>query len=120
PHGPAVALRTGPGRRSRPLHPPSGPAPGPPAGNAVSMETGTFQRTLGRVLSPITAANATANSQPGAQKGVQWEVQAQLDPAPLSAGSPSAALTLAEQTRLRVARASPRQPRCGDTLAGSR
>src|SRR4029079_18327931 len=56
---------------------------------------------------------------PGAQKGVQWEVQAQLDPAPLSAGSPSAALKLADQTRRRVERSLPGQVQFVDTLSDS-
>ena len=114
-----VALITAPDQAFQPLNPSVGPAPAQPPGNAVIMETGTFQRTLGRVLPPITASSATANSQPGAQKGVQWEVQAQLDPAPLSAGSPSAALKLADQTRLRVERSLPGQVQFVDNLSDS-
>ena len=114
-----VALITAPDQVFQPLNPSVGPAPAQPPGNAVIMETGTFQRTLGRVLPPITASSATANSQPGAQKGVQWEVQAQLDPAPLSAGSPSAALKLADQTRLRVERSLPGQVQFVDNLSDS-
>ena len=114
-----VALITAPDQVFQPLNPSVGPAPAQPPGNAVIMETGTFQRTLGRELPPITASSATANSQPGAQKGVQWEVQAQLDPAPLSAGSPSAALKLADQTRLRVERSLPGQVQFVDNLSDS-
>ncbi len=114
-----VALITAPDQVFQPLNPSVGPAPAQPPGNAVIMETPTFQRTLGHAYPPITALNATANSQPGAQKGVQWEVQAQLDPAPLSAGSPSAALKLADQTRLRVERSLPGQVQFVDNLSDS-
>lgn len=114
-----VALITAPDQLFQPLNPSVGPAPAQPPGNAVIMETGTFQRTLGRALPPITALSATANSQPGAQRGVQWEVQAQLDPAPLSAGSPSAALKLADQTRLRVERSLPGKVQFVDNLSDS-
>jgi putative ABC transport system permease protein len=114
-----VALITAPDQVFQPLNPSVGPAPAQPPGNAVIMETATFQRTLGRTYPPITALSATANSQPGAQKGVQWEVQAQVDPAPLSAGSPSAALKLADQTRLRVERSIPGQVQFVDNLSDS-
>jgi putative ABC transport system permease protein len=114
-----VALITAPDQVFQPLNPSLGPAPAQPPENAVIMEIGTFQRTLGRVLAPITAASATSNSQPGAQKGVQWEVQAQLDPAPLGAGSPSAALKLADQTRLQVERSLPGQVQFVDNLSDS-
>jgi putative ABC transport system permease protein len=114
-----VALITAPDQVFQPLNPSVGPAPAQPPENAVIMEVGTFQRTIGRVLAPITTASATSNSQPGAQKGVQWEVQAQLDPAPLSAGSPSAALKLADQTRLRVERSLPGQIQFVDNLSDS-
>ena len=114
-----VALITASDQVFQPLNPSIGPAPAQPPGNAVVMETGTFQRTIGRALPPITPLSATANSQPGAQKGVQWEVQAQVGPAPLSAGSPSAALKLADQTRLRVERSLPGQVQFVDNLSDS-
>src|SRR4051812_831685 len=114
-----VGLITAPDQVFQPLNPSLGPAPAQPPENAAIMPFGTFKRTLGRDLSPITAANALSNSQPGAQKGIQWEVQAQLDPAPLEAGSPSAALKLADQTRLRVERSVPGQVRFVDNLSDS-
>src|SRR5205814_9745068 len=59
------------------------------------------------------------NAQPGAQKGVQWQVQAQLHSAPLASGSPSAALKLADQTRLRVERSVPGNLQFVDNLSDS-
>jgi putative ABC transport system permease protein len=114
-----VALITAPDQVFQPLNPSVGPAPAQPPGNAVIMQTATFHRTLGHAYPPITALSATANSQPGAQQGVQWEVQAQLDPSPLIAGSPSSALKLADQTRLRVERSLPGQVQFVDNLSDS-
>jgi len=114
-----VALITAPDQVFQPLNPQLGPAPAQPPENAVIMETGTFARTLAHDLSPVTAAHALANTQPGAQQGIQWQVQAQLDPAPLSAGSPSAALKLADQTRNRVESAVAGRVQFVDNLSDS-
>jgi putative ABC transport system permease protein len=114
-----VALITAPDKVFQPLNPSLGPAPAQPPSNAAIMDLGTFAQTLGRDAPPVTAANALSNSQPGQQKGVQWQVQAQLDRAPLTAGSPSAALKLADQTRNRVERALPGQVTFVDNLSDS-
>jgi putative ABC transport system permease protein len=114
-----VALITAPDQVFQPLNPQLGPAPAQPPGNAVIMETGTFAHTMAHDLPAIGAANALANSQPGAQQGTQWQVQAQLDPAPLGARSPSAALKLADQTRNRVERSVPGRVQFVDNLSDS-
>ena len=114
-----VGLITAPDQVFQPLNPSVGPTPAQPPENAVIMQFGTFKRTLGRQLPPVTTASALANSQPGAQKGVQWQVQAQLDRAPLEAGSPSAAFTLAGQTLLRVERSVPGRVQFVDNLSDS-
>jgi putative ABC transport system permease protein len=114
-----VALITAPDQVFQPLNPLVGPAPAQPPSNAAIVDVGTFARTLARDLRPVTAANALANSQPGAQRGVQWQVQAKIDRAPLTAGSPSAALKLADRTRLRVERSLPGQVQFVDNLSDS-
>ena len=114
-----VGLITAPDQVFQPLNPSVGPTPAQPPENAVIMQFGTFKRTLGPQLPPVTTASALANSQPGAQKGVQWQVQAQLDRAPLEAGSPSAAFTLAGQTLLRVERSVPGRVQFVDNLSDS-
>jgi putative ABC transport system permease protein len=114
-----VGLITAPDQLFQPLNPLLGPAPAQPPANAMIMPIGTFANTVGRELPAITASTAGANAQPGAQKAVQWQVQAQLDPGPLSAGSPSAALTLADQTRNRVERSLPGQVTFVDNLSDS-
>src|SRR4051812_28044622 len=114
-----VGLITAPDQVFQPLNPQVGPAPAQPPENAVIMETGTFARTMAHDLPQVTAANALANSQPGAQRGIQWQVQAQLDAAPLGAGSPSTALKLADQTRNRVERSVPGRVLFVDNLSDS-
>jgi putative ABC transport system permease protein len=114
-----VALITAPDQVFQPLNPSVGPAPAQPPENAMIMDMGTFARTLAHELPSIAASNALASSQPGAQRGIQWEVQAQLDRAPLTAGSPSAALKLADQTRLRVERSLPGRVQFVDNLSDS-
>ncbi|HMC06825.1 MAG TPA: ABC transporter permease [Solirubrobacterales bacterium] len=114
-----VGLITVPDQVFQPLNPLLGPAPAQPPENAVLMPISTFARTLAPELAPITAANAASNAQPGAQKGVQWEVQAQLDAGPLVAGSPSAALKLADQTRNRVESSLPGRVQFVDNLSDS-
>lgn len=114
-----VALITAPDAVFQPLNPALGPAPAQPPSNAAILPVGTFARTYARALPPVTVANALANSQPGAQRGAQWQVQAQLDPAPLSAGSPAAALKLADETRNRVERSLGARVQFVDNLSDS-
>ncbi len=114
-----IALITAPDQVFQPLNPSLGPAPAQPPSNAAILPLSTFARTYASSLHAITAANALQSSQPGAQQGVQWEVQAQLQSAPLAAGSPSAALKLADQTRNRVERSLPGQVQFVDNLSDS-
>ena len=115
-----VALITAPDQVFQPLNPLLGPAPAQPPSNAAIMPLATFAHTLARDLPTIkTTAAPGANAQPGAQKGIQWQVQANLDQAPLSAGSPSAALKLADQTRNRVERTLAGKVQFVDNLSDS-
>ena len=114
-----VALITAPDQVFQPLNPLLGPAPAQPPSNAAIMPLDTFAHTLARDLPAISAAAPGANAQPGAQKGIQWQVQANLDQAPLSAGSPSAALKLADQTRNRVERTLTGKVQFVDNLSDS-
>jgi putative ABC transport system permease protein len=115
-----VGLITVPDQVFQPLNPSIGPAPAQPPSNAAIMPIATFAKTYAPALPAVTAASALSNSQPGAQQGVQWEVQAQLAQAPLAAaGSPSAALKLADQTRNRVERSLPGQVQFVDNLSDS-
>jgi putative ABC transport system permease protein len=122
-HGPAlpyrvggVALVTAPDVLFQPLNPVLGPAPAQPPANVAIMALDTFARTYAPHLRTITAGTAGASVQPGAQDGVQWQVQAQLDPAALSGGSPSAAYARAIQARNRVERSLPGQVQFVDNL----
>ncbi|MGI8558659.1 MAG: FtsX-like permease family protein [Solirubrobacteraceae bacterium] len=112
-----VALVTAPDILFQTLNPQSGPAPAQPPANIAIMPLDTFASTLGRTLPSISAANPGSNVQPGAQRGVQWQVHAQLDPVPLSGGSPSSALTGATQTRNRIERSLPGQVQFVDNLS---
>jgi putative ABC transport system permease protein len=112
-----VALITAPDEVFQPLNPQLGPAPAQPPANAAIMEIGTFAKKFAPALRTITPANPGSNLQPGAQNGVQWQVQAQLDPAPLSHGSPRAALRRADQTRNQVERSLPGQVQFVDNLS---
>ncbi len=76
----------------QPLNPLLGPAPAQPPANIAILPLGTFARTLAPALPTITPANAGSGVRARAQTGTQWQVQAQLDPAALSAGSPTAGL----------------------------
>jgi putative ABC transport system permease protein len=114
-----IGLITAPDQVFQPLNPLLGPAPAQPPENAVIMPMGTFAQTVGHRLPAIAAGNALSNSQPGAQKGIQWQVQAQLDPTPLGAGSPSDALKLADQTRNRVEASVSGRVQFVDNLADS-
>jgi putative ABC transport system permease protein len=112
-----VALVTAPDVVFQPLNPLLGPAPAQPPANVAIMRLGTFARTYAPHLRTLAAGTLGASAQPGAQNGVQWQVQAQLDGAALSGGSPSAALTRATQTRNRIERALPGQVQFVDNLS---
>lgn len=112
-----VALVGSPDVLFQPLNPQLGPAPAQPPANVAVMPVGTFARTYAPRLRTITPASVGSSVQPGAQDGVQWQVQAQLDPRPLSTGSPSAAYNRANQTRNRIERSLPGQVQFVDNLA---
>jgi putative ABC transport system permease protein len=112
-----VALVGAPDVLFQPLNPQLGPAPAQPPANVAVMPIGTFARSYAPHVRTITPASVGSSAQPGAQDGVQWQVQAQLDPGPLSTGSPSAAYNRANQTRNRVERSLPGQVQFVDNLA---
>ncbi|HVS29039.1 MAG TPA: ABC transporter permease [Solirubrobacteraceae bacterium] len=114
-----VAIVTASDQLFAPLNPQLGPAPSQPPANVAVMQTDTFARTLAPTLRTITSVTPGASVQPGAQDGIQWQVQVQLDPHALSGGSPSAALTRADQTRNRVQRSFPGQIQFVDNLSDS-
>jgi putative ABC transport system permease protein len=114
-----VALVTAPDQLFQPLNPQLGPAPAQPPANVAIMPLDTFASTLARQIPAISSAAIGANAQPGSQTGVQWQVQTQLDPAALSGGSPSTALTLATQTRNRIERTLPGRVQFVDNLSDS-
>jgi putative ABC transport system permease protein len=112
-----VALVTAADTLFQPLNPLVGPAPAQPPANVVIMGFDTFARTYAPHLRTTAVGTLGASAQPGAQDGVQWQVQAQLDPAALSGGSPAAALTRATQARNRVERSLPGQVQFVDNLS---
>jgi putative ABC transport system permease protein len=114
-----VALVSAPDVLFAPLNPQLGPAPAQPPANVVVMALDTFASTLAPELAPVGPASPGANSQPGAPTGVQWQVQAQLDPAALRGGSPSAALSRAGRARNRLERSLPGQVQFVDNLSDS-
>ncbi len=114
-----VAIVTSADVLFQPLNPALGPAPAQPPANTAILPFGTFARTYAPALRTITPANVGSNVQPGAQTGVQWQVQAQLDPGPLSTGSPMAAYNLANRTRNQVERSLPGQIQFVDNLSDS-
>jgi putative ABC transport system permease protein len=114
-----VALVTAPDPLFQPLDPQVGPAPAQPPANIAILPLDTFAATLAHELSSIGLASPGANVQPGAQTGVQWQVQVQLDPVPLSQGSPSSALSRATQTRNRIERGLPSRVQFVDNLSES-
>ena len=114
-----VALVTGADQLFQPLNPQLGPAPAQPPANIAILPLDTFAGRFAPALRAITAANVGSSVQPGAQDGVQWQVQAQLDPAPLSSGSPGTALKRADRTRNRVERSLPGQVQFVDNLSDS-
>jgi putative ABC transport system permease protein len=114
-----VALVTAADQLFQPLNPQLGPAPAQPPANIAILPLDTFAKRFAPALGSISAANPGSNVQPGAQTGVQWQVHAQLDPGPLSTGSPSAALKRADQARNRVERSLPGQVQFVDNLSDS-
>lgn len=114
-----IALVTAPDQLFQPLNPQLGPAPAQPPANVAILEIGTFARTFGRELPTVSAANPGVNAQPGAQTGVQWQIHVQLDPAPLSGGSPSSALAKATATRNRIERTLTGRVQFVDNLSDS-
>jgi putative ABC transport system permease protein len=112
-----VALVTAADQLFQPLNPQLGPVPAQPPANIAILPIDTFATRYAPALRTITPANAGSSVQPGAQDGIQWQVQAQLDPAPLSTGSPSSALKRADRTRNRVERSLPGQVQFVDNLS---
>ena len=99
----------------QPLNPLTGPAAAQPPANIAVMTLDTFAASYAPALRAITPTSVGSSAVPGAQDGVQWQVQAQLAPGALT-GSPSNALTLADQTRNRVERSLPGQVQFVDNL----
>src|SRR5205085_6840140 len=79
----------------------------------------TFAKTYAPGLAAVAGASTGAPAQPGSQTGVQWQVQAQLDPATLSGGSPSSALTRATRARNLIERTLPGRIQFVDNLSES-
>jgi putative ABC transport system permease protein len=111
-----VAVVTAPDVLFQPLDPQLGPAPAQPPANVAILPLDTFAQTYAPNLRSLNAANVGSSVQPGAQDAVQWQVQAKLDPRPLSAGSPTKAYRLENQTRNRVERSLPGQVQFVDNL----
>ena len=110
--------------RPRPALPAAQPAARPGARPAAGQRRDPAARHVRAARSRPRCARSRRRAsarapQPGAQDGVQWQVQAQLDPAPLTGGSPSAALKRADQTRNRVERSLPGQVQFVDNLSDS-
>jgi putative ABC transport system permease protein len=101
----------------QPLNPQTGPAPAQPPANIAVVPLATFAKKLAPTLRTITPASVGSSAQPGAQDGVQWQVQAQLDPAPLSSSTPSNAYARATQTTNRLERTLPGQVQFVDNLS---
>ena len=95
-----VALVTAPDVLFQPLNPLLGPAPAQPPANVAIMPIDTFARQL-RADAAVDHAGQRRQraAVPGAQDGVQWQVQAQLDPAALSAAARAQALQRARRRR---------------------
>ena len=112
-----VAIVSQADRLFQPLNPSTGPAPAQPPANIAVVPLATFARALAPTLRTITPANVGSSVQPGAQDGVQWQVQAQLDPGPLSSSTPSNAYARATQTTNRLERTLPGQVQFVDNLS---
>jgi putative ABC transport system permease protein len=100
----------------QPLNPLLGPAPAQPPANIAILPLETFARRIAPALATVGSSGAGTSALPGTQAGVQWQVQAQVDPAALT-GSPSHALTRANQIRNRVERSLPGQVQFVDNLS---
>jgi putative ABC transport system permease protein len=132
--GDTVTLTAGPGARPQrfrvsgivlvtaadvlfqPLNPLLGPAPLQPPANIAILPLETFARRIAPALATVGSPGAGTSGLPGTQAGVQWQVQAQVDSAALT-GSPSHALTRANQIRNRVERSLPGQVQFVDNLS---
>jgi putative ABC transport system permease protein len=114
-----VALVTAPDQLFQPLNPQLGPAPAQPPANIAIIPVDTFAATYARGLPVVAGASARAGGQPESPAGVQWQVQAQLDPAALSGGSPSSALTRATRARNLIERTLPGRVQFVDNLSES-
>jgi putative ABC transport system permease protein len=112
-----VALVSSADQLFQPLNPTTGPAPAQPPANIAIVDVGTFAARLAPTLRTITPASVGSSAQPGAQDGVQWQVQTQLDPKPLSAGSPSQAFKAAGQAKNRLERSLPGKVQFVDNLS---
>ncbi|MEA2399275.1 MAG: putative transport system permease protein [Thermoleophilaceae bacterium] len=114
-----VAIVSDADKLFQPLNPTAGPAPAQPPANVAITQIDTFAKQIAPTLRTIGVASAGTSAQPGAQDGVQWQVQAQLDPRPLSTGSPSSAFDKATQAKNRLERTLPGQVQFVDNLSDS-
>ena len=114
-----VALITAPDQVFQPLNPLLGPAPAQPPQNAAIMLAEHVRADAGASPADDRHRRLGASAQPGAQTGTQWQVQAQLERAPLAAGSPSSALKLATRTVNRLQSVLPGQVQFVDNLSDS-
>ncbi|MFL5827534.1 MAG: ABC transporter permease, partial [Thermoleophilaceae bacterium] len=114
-----IALVTAADQLFQPLNPAVGPAPAQPPANIAIVPLDTFAKSLAPTLRTITPASVGSSAQPGAIDGVQWQVQTQLDPSPLSSGSPSTAFAKATQAKNRLERSVPGQVQFVDNLSDS-
>jgi putative ABC transport system permease protein len=110
-----IVLVTAPDILFAPLNPLTGPAAAQPPANIAVMGLDTFAASYAPDLRAITPTSLGSSAVPGAQDGVQWQVHAQLVPSALT-GSPSNALTLADETRNRVERSLPGRVQFVDNL----
>jgi putative ABC transport system permease protein len=114
-----VVLVTAPDQLFQPLNPQLGPAPAQPPANIAIMPVDTFATTYAPGLPRVGVPSTRAGAQPESRAGVQWQVQAQLDPAVLSGGSPSSALTRATRARNLIERTLPGRLQFVDNLSES-
>jgi putative ABC transport system permease protein len=112
-----VAIVSAADQLFQPLNPTTGPAPAQPPANVAIVPVDTFATKLAPGLRTITPVSAGSSAQPGAQDGVQWQVQAQLDPVPLSSSTPSNAYQAAQSTTHRLERTLPGQVQFVDNLS---
>jgi len=112
-----VALVTAPDQLFQPLNPQLGPAPAQPPANIAIMPAETFASTYARSVPVVAGTGTSGGAQPESQTGVQWQVQAQLDPAALTGGSPSSALTRATRARNVIERTLPGRVQFVDNLS---